>query len=56
MMTRLNMLRIMRDPSMKEYPFYLEYSLPFRLTEEAVKTLLTDSGKKEFESWRMMYQ
>jgi ATP-dependent Lon protease len=56
MMTRLNMLRIMRDPSMKDYPFYLEYSLPFTLTEEAVKTLLTDSGKKEFESWRMMYQ
>jgi ATP-dependent Lon protease len=56
MMTRLNMLRIMRDPSMKDYPFYLEYSLPFTLTQEAVKTLLTDSGKKEFESWRMMYQ
>jgi ATP-dependent Lon protease len=56
MMTRLNMLRIMRDPSMKEYPFYLDFSLPFILTEEAVKILLTDSGKKEFESWRMMYQ
>ena len=56
MMTRLNMLRVMKDPSMKEYPFYLDYSLPFTLTEESVKILLSDSGKKEFESWRMMYQ
>ena len=56
MMTRLNMLRVMKDPSMKEYPFYLEYSLPFILNEESVKILLIDSGKKEFESWRMMYQ
>ena len=56
MMTRLNMLRVMKDPSMKEYPFYIDYKLPFKLTEESVKILLTDSGKKEFESWRMMYQ
>jgi ATP-dependent Lon protease len=56
MMTRLNMLRVMKDPSMKEYPFYLDYKLPFTLSEESVKILLTDSGKKEFESWRMMYQ
>jgi len=56
MMTRLNMLRVMRDPSMKEYPFYIEYKLPFTLTESTVKILLTDSGKKDFESWRMMYQ
>ena len=55
MMTRLNMLRVMKDPSMKEYPFYIDYKLPFKLTEESVKILLTDSGKKEFESWRMMY-
>lgn len=56
MMTRLNMLRVMKDPSMKEYPFYIDYKLPFNLTEDSVKILLTDSGKKEFESWRMMYQ
>ena len=56
MMTRLNMLRVMKDPSMKDYPFYIDYKLPFVLTETSVKVLLTDSGKKEFESWRMMYQ
>ena len=56
MMTRLNMLRVMKDPSMMEYPFYIDYKLPFILTETSVKVLLTDSNKKEFESWRMMYQ
>ena len=56
MMTRLNMLRVMKDPSMKEYPFYIDYKLPFVLTETSVKVLLTDSGKKESETWRMMYR
>jgi ATP-dependent Lon protease len=56
MMTRLNMLRVMKDPSMMEYPFYIDYKLPFVLTETSVKVLLTDSNKKEFETWRMMYQ
>ena len=56
MMTRLNMLRVMRDPSVKEYPFYMEYKLPFILDESSVRVLLSDSGKKEIESWRMMYQ
>lgn len=55
MMTRLNMLRVMQDESMKEYPFYVEYTNPFTLTESVVQKLLTDMVKKEPEHWRMLY-
>jgi ATP-dependent Lon protease len=54
-LTRLNMLRIANHESMKEYNFYLEVSFPLKITEEVVKTLLCDTEKKEFESWRTMY-
>jgi ATP-dependent Lon protease len=55
MMTRLNMLRVMQDESMKEYVFYVDYSTPFTLTESVVRKLLTDLAKKEPEHWRVMY-
>jgi ATP-dependent Lon protease len=55
MMTRLNMLRVMQDESVKEYSFYVEYTTPFTLTESAVKKLLTDIGKKEADWWKSMY-
>jgi ATP-dependent Lon protease len=55
MMTRLNMLRVMQDDSVKEYVFYVEYKTPFILTESVVRKLLTDLTKKDPEHWRAMY-
>jgi ATP-dependent Lon protease len=55
MMTRLNMLRVMQDESIKEYSFYVQYTSPFTLTESAVRKLLTDLTKKDPEHWRAMY-
>lgn len=55
MMTRLNMLRILDDESMKTYDFYIKYTSPFVLTESTVKKILTDLGKKEPELWRSLY-
>jgi ATP-dependent Lon protease len=55
MMTRLNMLRIANDDSMKEYNFYMEVSCTLTIDEEVVKTLLNGLNKKEVENWRHMY-
>ena len=55
MMTRLNMLRVMQDESVKDYVFYVEYNTPFKLTESVVRKLLTDLTKKDPEHWRVMY-
>ena len=55
MMTRLNMLRIVDDESMKLNTFYVEYSTPFVITEAVLKKLLTDLTKKEQENWKAMY-
>jgi ATP-dependent Lon protease len=55
MMTRLNMLRIVHDESMKSYSFYIDYTTPFTITESVVQKLLTDLNKKEPEHWRAMY-
>jgi ATP-dependent Lon protease len=55
MMTRLNMLRIVDDESMKLNSFYVEYTTPFIITETVLKKLLTDLTKKETENWRAMY-
>jgi ATP-dependent Lon protease len=55
MMTRLNMLRVMQDESMKSYSFYVDYTCPFTLTEPVVRKLLTDLTKKDPEHWRVMY-
>jgi ATP-dependent Lon protease len=55
MMTRLNMLRIVNDESMKDYVFFVEYTDPFVITEPVLKKLLTDLNKKDPEHWRAMY-
>ena len=55
MMTRLNMLRVASDETMKEYSFYMDVSFPLTVDEKVVKTLLCDATKKEPESWRTMY-
>lgn len=54
--TRLNMLRVSKHESMKQYPFYMDVSFPLKMTPQMVKTLLKDNTKKkEDETWRMMY-
>jgi ATP-dependent Lon protease len=55
MMTRMNMLRIVKDDSMKEYKFYMELQFPLVVTEKVTKNLLVDFNQKEVESWRTMY-
>lgn len=55
LMTRLNMLRIANDSSMKEYKFYMDVQFPLQITEDIVKTLLGDFSKKEPETWRSLY-
>lgn len=55
LMTRLNMLRVSSDESMKEYSFYMDVSFPLKIDEKVVKTLLGDLNPKEPESWIHMY-
>lgn len=55
MMTRLNMLRVTKHESMKDYKFYMDIVFPLTITESVVKTLLTDFEKKEPEAWRSLY-
>jgi ATP-dependent Lon protease len=55
LITRLNMLRVSCDESMKEYSFYMEVHFPLTIDEKVVKTLLGDLNPKEPETWRLMY-
>jgi ATP-dependent Lon protease len=55
LITRLNMLRVSSDESMKEYPFYMDVTFPLTIDETIVKTLLCDLNIKEPESWVNMY-
>jgi len=55
MMTRINMLRVTKHESMKEYKFYMDISFPLSITEAVAQKILTDTNKKEFESWRTLY-
>jgi ATP-dependent Lon protease len=55
MMTRLNMLRVAKHESMKDYKFYMDISFPLTITETVVKTLLVDFEKKEPEAWKALY-
>jgi ATP-dependent Lon protease len=52
--TRLNMLRIADEETMKDYKFYTKVEFPVRLNETLIKTLLAESVK-EPETWRSMY-
>ena len=55
MMTRLNMLRVAKHESMKDYKFYMDVAFPLVINEEVVKRLLNDHEKKEHETWRNLY-
>jgi ATP-dependent Lon protease len=55
MMTRLNMLRIADEDQMKEYKFFVDVKFPMVLTEQTVKTLLSDIDTRKSESWETMY-
>lgn len=55
MMTRLNMLRVAKHESMKDYKFYMDVQFPLTITREVVQTLLYDFEPKEQESWRSLY-
>lgn len=54
-MTRLNMLRISQDDSMRDYIFYMDVSFPLTINEKVIETLLKDSTPKDPETWRTMY-
>jgi ATP-dependent Lon protease len=54
--TRLNMLRVSNDESMKEYPFYMDIKFPLQITPKVIQTLLKDTAKiKQDETWKYMY-
>lgn len=53
--TRLNMLRISKHESMKDYHFYIDVQFPLKLTPCIIEKLLKEKKKKEVESWRFMY-
>jgi len=53
--TRLNMLRIADEETMKVYKFYIKVDFPLQLNETIIKTLLTEMEAKEPEPWRTMY-
>jgi len=55
MMTRINMLRVAKHESMKDYKFYMDIEFPLTITEPVIKTILIDSSKKEPEPWRSLY-
>ena len=53
--TRLNMLRIADEETMKDYSFYVQVNFPLNLTETLIRKLLYDIKPKESESWKSMY-
>ena len=53
--TRLNMLRISKHESMKEYEFYMDVKFPLNLTPLIIEKLLVEKKTKEPEAWRSMY-
>uniref|UniRef100_A0A6C0JP29 ATPase AAA-type core domain-containing protein n=1 Tax=viral metagenome TaxID=1070528 RepID=A0A6C0JP29_9ZZZZ len=55
MMTRLNMLRVAKHESMKEYKFYMDVVFPLTINDSIVKVLLTDFAKKDADTWKGMY-
>lgn len=56
MMTRMNMLRLSSDESMKDYPFYMQIQFPLTITPKTVRTLLKGTEKpKPDQSFLAMY-
>jgi len=54
-MNRINMLRVSKHESMKDYKFLMEVEFPLTITEDIVKKMLYDASKKEPETWRSLY-
>jgi ATP-dependent Lon protease len=56
MMTRINMLRLSNDKSMKDYPFYMDVQFPLTITPKTVRMLLKGTDKpKTDQSYLAMY-
>ena len=55
LVTRLNMLRIANEETMKDYKFYLKVDFPLELDVKKIRKLLFDIEQKEPELWRAMY-
>jgi hypothetical protein len=55
LVTRLNMLRIANEETMKDYKFYLKVDFPLELNITKIRKLLFDLAQKEPELWRAMY-
>ena len=55
LLTRLNMLRVSKHESMKDYEFYMDVEFPLTLTPTKVQKLLSNSNKKEREPWMSFY-
>jgi ATP-dependent Lon protease len=55
LITRINMLRIADEETMKVYDFYISIDFPLQLNVQHIKKLLFDTDKKEYEPWRTMY-
>jgi ATP-dependent Lon protease len=55
LVTRLNMIRIANEETMKDYKFYINVNFPLELGIQHIKKLLFDYGQKEPELWRAMY-
>jgi|APCry1669189472_1035225.scaffolds.fasta_scaffold01196_8 ATP-dependent Lon protease len=53
--TRLNMLRISKHESMKEYEFYMDLEFPLTLTPLIIQKLMVEKKEPENESWRHIY-
>jgi len=53
--TRLNMLRIANEETMKEYKFFINVEFPLQLNPQIIKKLLFDIETKPYEPWRTMF-
>ena len=54
--TRLNMLRVSKHESMKEYEFYMDVEFPLKLTSLIIQKLMSEKTKeKEHEAWMSFY-
>jgi len=53
--TRLNMLRIADEDTMKDYAFFIKVDFPLKLSEQIIRKLLCDAQAKDPEPWRSMY-
>jgi ATP-dependent Lon protease len=55
LITRLNMLRIADEETLKDYKFYIPVTFPLKLTETIIRKLLSDLQTKEPDAWKTMF-